>query len=152
MFSPTTSDIQDFLEMAKKELPDQFLLAACPQKNSSVFCFVKWEGLLTSKNLSFVLKIIQILREKPFQELGITHIIQEVPHLIQIEGERLNGTEFFQMQKYQHYTFEELEKAADINVPPRIIKKLLIRLLYISALIDMASQMTINKRESMIGC
>jgi len=153
MFSPTTSDIQDFLEMAKKRIARPILISRMSSKDLKRFLLRQMGRAFDLKKSVICVENNPNFERKPFQELGITHIIQEVPHLIQIGGERLNGTEFFQTQKYEHYTFEELEKAADINVPLRIIKKTtgLIRLLYISTLIDIASQMITNKRESMIG-
>jgi len=140
MLSPTSTDIQDFIGITRRKVARPVLVSRLSSKELKIF-------LLRHKGRAFDLKKMIICTDnnpnferRPFQELGIDHILEEVPHLISIGTERLNGTEFFQERKYEEYTFEELEKAAETNVPPHILEKTigLIRLLYTTTLIDAA--------------
>jgi len=90
---------------------------------------------------------------EPFHDLSISHVIQEVPHLLRLGNEEMNGTEFFTERKYESFTFEELKNAADVNVPTRILEKIigLIRLLYTSTLIDLSVTNVRHKGESLLG-
>jgi hypothetical protein len=153
MFTPTSIDIRDFLQVATSRVVRPILVNRISSKELKATMLSYRGRVVDSKTAYVCTKGNAEFSADPFNLLGIHGIIQELPELIRLRNEELNGTEFFQSRHYDTFTFEELANSASNNVPPRLMSKMkgLFACLSASWFVDIASMQLEHKAEAMIG-